>query len=123
MAYEPKTWSCDDTITADDLNHIEQGIANASGGGTASEPLIVRIGPVEDDTKRLDKTFGEIKEAFNSGRPIYCASDYPDGVTTEYRPLFSIVIGRESGGEVLVGEDAEYSAETDEDYPIRSGGR
>lgn len=40
MAYEPKTWECGETITADALNHIEQGIAN-SGGGT--EPLIFTV--------------------------------------------------------------------------------
>lgn len=33
MAYEPKTWACDDVITAEDMNHIEQGIADASQGG------------------------------------------------------------------------------------------
>lgn len=32
MAYEPKTWACGDTITAEDLNHIEEGIAQSSGG-------------------------------------------------------------------------------------------
>lgn len=32
MAYEPKTWECGETITADDLNHMEQGIANSGGG-------------------------------------------------------------------------------------------
>ena len=31
MAYEPKTWECGETITAEALNHMEQGIA--SGGG------------------------------------------------------------------------------------------
>ena len=33
MAYTPKTWECGETITADALNHIEQGIAEASSGG------------------------------------------------------------------------------------------
>lgn len=33
--YEPKNWKCGDTITADDLNHIEQGVANAGGGWSA----------------------------------------------------------------------------------------
>ena len=33
MAYTPKTWQCDDTITADELNRMEQGIAEASSGG------------------------------------------------------------------------------------------
>ena len=35
MAYEPKTWECGETITADALNHLEQGLANVGGGGTA----------------------------------------------------------------------------------------
>lgn len=29
MDYEPKEWECGDTITANDLNHIENGIADA----------------------------------------------------------------------------------------------
>lgn len=35
MAYEKQTWVCGETITADKLNHMEDGIAEASGGGTA----------------------------------------------------------------------------------------
>lgn len=34
MAYERHTWVCGETITAEALNHMEQGIAQ-SGGGTA----------------------------------------------------------------------------------------
>ena len=33
MAYTPTEWQCGDTITADKLNKLEQGVANASGGG------------------------------------------------------------------------------------------
>ena len=33
MAFEPKTWACGDTITAQELNRIEQGIAEAGQGG------------------------------------------------------------------------------------------
>lgn len=36
MAYEPKTWACGDVVTADALNKIEQGIAEASSGGGTS---------------------------------------------------------------------------------------
>lgn len=32
MAYTPNTWATDDTITADKLNNIEQGIANEQVG-------------------------------------------------------------------------------------------
>lgn len=33
MAYEKQTWTCGETITADKLNHIENGLASAGGGG------------------------------------------------------------------------------------------
>ena len=33
MSYTPTTWTTGDTITATKLNKIEQGIANAGGGG------------------------------------------------------------------------------------------
>ena len=34
MAYTPTTWVTGDKVTATKLNKIEQGIANAGGGGT-----------------------------------------------------------------------------------------
>ena len=30
MAYEPKTWQCGEVVSADALNHIEQGIADGA---------------------------------------------------------------------------------------------
>lgn len=54
MAYTPKTWTCGDTISADDLNRIEQALAN-SGGGT---PLVVH-----DNEGTLDHTWQEIYDA------------------------------------------------------------
>ena len=41
MAYTPKEWECGEVITADALNHLEQGVAEAGGGGT---PSIIKIG-------------------------------------------------------------------------------
>lgn len=32
MAYEKQTWECGDTVTAEKLNHIEEGIEELSGG-------------------------------------------------------------------------------------------
>lgn len=32
MAYEKQTWECGETITAEKLNHMEDGIANCGGG-------------------------------------------------------------------------------------------
>ncbi len=69
MAYEPKEWACGEVVTADALNHIEQGIADAGGGSVA--PLIVSVSYNEAEDKFcMDKTFGEIRTAFESARPI-----------------------------------------------------
>ncbi len=40
MAYEKQNWECGETITADKLNHMEDGIENAGG---SSEPLVVNM--------------------------------------------------------------------------------
>ena len=37
MAYTPKTWVCGETITAEDLNHLENGLADCCGGDCGYE--------------------------------------------------------------------------------------
>ena len=54
MAYEKQTWTCGDTITADKMNHMEEGIANAG-----SSALEVSVG----SNNTLDKTWQEIYDA------------------------------------------------------------
>lgn len=45
MAYERQTWVCGETITADKLNHIEEGIENCCGiNGECAEAFIPLIG-------------------------------------------------------------------------------
>lgn len=63
MAYEPKEWTCGETITADALNHLEQGVANCGGG----EFLAVNANAVRGDSEMvvtLDKTWQQIKDAY-----------------------------------------------------------
>lgn len=70
MAYEPKTWECGETITAEALNHMEQGIAQ-SGGGT--EPLILTSHIEQQGTRTcsvLDHTYNEVKAALEAGRLV-----------------------------------------------------
>lgn len=43
MAYTPNEWQCGDVVTAEKLNHMEQGIADASGG-TGTETVMLRVG-------------------------------------------------------------------------------
>lgn len=62
MAYEKQTWQCGDTISAEKLNHMEDGIADAGGG---SSTLVVN-GTTDEGTgtTTLDKTWQEISDAF-----------------------------------------------------------
>ena len=41
MAYEKQIWQCGDTITADKLNHMEDGIANSGGGIVYITPTVI----------------------------------------------------------------------------------
>ena len=67
MAYEPTVWACGDTITADKLNKLENGLAECCGGGSA--PLVVHVVESEqlcggEPLLMLDKTWQEIRNAF-----------------------------------------------------------
>ena len=60
MAYDKQTWVNGEVITAEKLNHMEDGIAGAGGS------LIVNW--VDN---ALDKTVAELYAAYNSGTPIF----------------------------------------------------
>lgn len=77
MAYEKQVWNCGDTITADKMNHIEDGIENAGGGST--EPLILE--EVSSSTRdnctiyTYNATWEEVYQAFHAGRSIFVSVD------------------------------------------------
>ena len=56
MSYTPTAWKNGDTITAEKLNKIEEGIEDSSSGG--AEPLIVHInGPESEGKMYADRTY------------------------------------------------------------------
>lgn len=64
MSYTKQTWANGDVITAEKLNHIEDGIADSGGGGAF---VCTGTGsPLE-----LNKTYAEIKAALDAGKVIY----------------------------------------------------
>lgn len=66
MSYEKQTWVYKDEITAEKLNHMEQGIADASQGGGGTPLIVNQTTTVDGDYNviTLDKTWREIKDAF-----------------------------------------------------------
>ena len=73
MAYTPTNWECGDVVTAEALNKIENGIANASGGG--NEIVVIRAASISEDGNNIiittDKTWQEIFDALTDGIPCY----------------------------------------------------
>lgn len=84
MAYEKHTWQCGETVTAELLNHLEDGIAE--GGGGSNEFFSFEI--VDDGSDTIaSKSYSEIKAAIASGLlpiahfySVYDGDKHPTGV-------------------------------------------
>ena len=85
MSYEPKEWQCGDTITAEDLNRMEQGIAQGGGG---SAPLEIHRND-DGNSVVLDKTWQEISDAFPNAFLEYTEDD-EDGDAVIKVPLTTV---------------------------------
>ena len=90
MAYEKQEWKCGDTVTADKLNHMEDGIESANSGG-GSAPLIftviMRSATTEEcplglggDVNEYSHSWQEIHDALVSGKPCFYKAIEGDSV-------------------------------------------
>ncbi len=97
MSYEPTTWETGDTITANKLNKMENGIADAND----LAPLLVTVTVTTEDNTTYhtaNKTFNEVNTAFSAGRMVVFTEirEYTDdGYTvTTVAPITEIHIER-----------------------------
>ena len=89
MSYTPTQWQTGDTITAEKLNNMEQGIEKAN------EPFVVTLTPTEQDfSGTMDKTAQEIYNAYMAGRQIRAKmlGVYPDQYTDLWAFMTSAVL-------------------------------
>lgn len=127
MAYTKTNWVTGDVVTSEKLNKIEQGIVDAG-------PMIVHATKISDSstvTITLDKTFIELKTAFESGRDVKLIyTDSLDGMTgTDCGNMVSCAYGEQEGefmGWVFFTESTSSSwaaspfvASSESDYPIQ----
>ena len=110
MAYTPKTWACDDTITADDLNHIERGIAESGGGGGLTEITYAELKALRDNGELAQGTMYKITD-------YVCTSTDPE-TQVESHPFDIIVV---ADSESSLNENALASAKADDAYYNVSG--
>ena len=82
MAYEKKTWETGEVITADGLNHMEEGIEENG------KIIIVREVMPDPYTSRIDKDFNEVKAAIENNQCVLflgANSDIPFKITKDYQ--------------------------------------
>lgn len=87
MSYEKQTWVNGEVITADKLNHMENGIESSGGGGGI---LICH----ELQYTQLDKTLGEIKQAFANDTMIFVYHPGNKFNSGQEDPIFGYQVGR-----------------------------
>lgn len=103
MAYTPKTWQCGEPIMADDLNHMEQGIAQG-GSGSLIVTMTPRAATAEECPTggraiEFSHSWQEIHDAMASGRQVYI--NVPNGyvmvLACASSPNYAIAIANDSG--------------------------
>ena len=126
MAYTPKTWQCDDTITADELNRMEQGIAEASQGG--GDTLVVRVDHTDDSSFPnvnfiYDKTWREVYNAITNGDVVVFPTNNPKARQRQHIAVG--VSGDEEQGlytVICLGVDSQGSVSTMTVYACSADG-
>ena len=123
MAYEKQTWTTGDVITQEKLNHMEDGIADADGGGV----LVVNATTTTSEGRTattLDKTWQEIYDA-----SLTCSVIVRTMVQSEtgfsgwsFAPLEAVVQNPSSSPAYMVGvygNEEPFVANSPSDYPKR----
>ena len=121
MSYEQQNWVTGNRITAEKLNHIEQGISSAGG----STPLIVKDNYDESTNKStLDRTWQEIYDAFIGGRNVLLGTtDHPLDVDLLTTVSELPVSSTDTLFKVVFGGELTYSAMSADSYPVFGNAR
>lgn len=103
MSYDKNTWETGDTITAQKLNHMEDGIAG--GGG-----VLIANKSIEDTTITLDKTWQQI---YDSTYTITLLSDEGE------KDFYPITCAYVSDGTYYVesADSITYTTDSADGYP------
>lgn len=82
MSYTKNSWSTGDTITATKLNHLEQGVYDASegAGGTVRVPFTVSVDEQGHLTATTTAEIGAVMAAVTAGKQVVADVTSPSGV-------------------------------------------
>lgn len=118
MAYNKTTWQTGDIVTADKLNNLEQGVANA-------QTMIVHVTEGGSDDPFdfiLDCTWSEIKTAFDAGMSVKASLQIEeDGVhVSTMTPMIGCYYSETEYGVTFNPTDItppDFIASSPDDYP------
>lgn len=110
MSYEKQTWATGDVITAEKLNHMEDGIAGAESGGGGGESIHTLTATITNDTE-YDMT-PMMTYPYNSG--YMQIIEIPAGETMTLKYLY-VELPEEYGGGYVVGIDSRYQIDDSSD--------
>lgn len=123
MAYEKQTWECGETITAEKLNHIEDGIASASSGGGGT--LVVKFDRIEGSFPNLrtvyDKTWNEVSSALENNMRVVVRPETPPGILNEL-PVISVLLENDTYSIVFLKPTSKTSVGLVELYACSADG-
>ena len=105
MSYDKQTWTSGETITAQKLNYMEDGIEDAGSGG---DIFIVSVEKIENGILFLNKTWQEVNDAMRSGQ--LCAVLYERIFGGNYIYNFDIFKS------CTYGENGYYVSSMDNDF-------
>jgi len=110
--YTAREWSGGDIVTAANLNHLEQGVESAQGGGV----LIIEETVTENSTTityTLNKTWQEIHDAMISG--TVCLVHQVDANSERYLSVFGCTLMNGVYG--IISYRIEYTSINSTMYP------
>ena len=115
MAYELQKWNAGDVITAEKLNHIEDGIVN-------SEVLEIEVKRNEDKTEELEvqATWREIYDAMNNDRIVSLAISTSDNNDNTYiiKTLVKRCEKTDEGYTITTNEEGHFEASSLDDFLV-----
>lgn len=112
MSYTPTEWKTGDTITAEKLNNMEDGIVGSA------KVLFVEA---DDETGAYNKTWNEIKNALSDG--VLCLVVYSDNYGSNIYVISAVLPVEEQYGvwinfsQIATSEPVAL-AETPDGYPV-----
>lgn len=102
--YTEREWSNGNIVTAANLNHIEEGIENASSGGDA---LFVKYDYSETEGRTItyyfDKTWQEVHDALVAGRAVTANAILQDATSITDGLMDYITAATEDNGAYRIG--------------------